>query len=191
VKEVAPAICSVLFILGSCTSIPGGSSPIPGGGLQERGGAAGGRAGRGKGRRARGAGRAHRELATFWWHVKVQKEGAALAAGVQARGQGVEETHGRLQGFRRCRGRAGAGRRRSWWPAAAPVRGCEGRRRAGTRGKFRAGYVGSRDAMPTVSGRFYMGTGARVQGEGGVQKKQTGAGVRLADFYRAKRSALA
>jgi hypothetical protein len=116
----------------------------------------------------------------------VQEEGAALAAGVQAWGQGVEETHGRLQGFRRCRGRAGAGRRRSWWPAAAPVRECEGRRRAGTRGKSRAGYVGSRDATQTVLGRFYMGTGARVQGEGGVQKKQTGAGVRLADFYRAQ-----
>jgi hypothetical protein len=31
--------------------------------------------------------------------------------------------------------------------AATSVRGCEGRRRAGARGKSRAGYVGSRDAM--------------------------------------------
>jgi hypothetical protein len=110
-RRLSVLLCavSVLFVLGSCTTVPGGSSPIPGGGLQERGGAAGGRAGSGKGRRAGGAERAHRELATFWWRVKVQEERAALAAGVQARGQGVEETHGRLQGFRRCRGRAGAG----------------------------------------------------------------------------------
>jgi hypothetical protein len=71
----------------------------------------------------------------------------------------------------------------------ASVRGCAGGGRAGARGKARAGYVGSRDATQTVSGRFYIGTGARVQGEGGVQKKQTGTGVRLADFYRAKHPA--
>jgi hypothetical protein len=83
----------------------------------------------------------------------------------------------------RNRGAGGDARR-----AMASIRGCAGGR-AGARGKARAGYVGSRDATQTVSGRFYMGTGARVQGEGGVQKKQTGTGVRLADFYRAKHAA--
>jgi hypothetical protein len=37
--------------------------------------------------------------------------------------------------------------------------------------------VGSRDVMQRVSGRFYMGAGARAQGEGGVQKKQIGTGL--------------
>jgi hypothetical protein len=45
--------------------------------------------------------------------------------------------------------------------------------------------------MRRVSGKFYIGAGARAQGEGGVQKKQIGTGARLADFYRAKRPGLA
>jgi hypothetical protein len=58
-------------------------------------------------------------------------------------------------------------------------KGCRhgGRRRlAGNDVEVRAGYMGSRNAMHRVSGRFYMGAGARAQGEGGVQKKQIGTG---------------
>jgi hypothetical protein len=58
-------------------------------------------------------------------------------------------------------------------------------------GEARAGYLGSRDLMKRVSGRFYMGARARAQREGGVQKNQIGTGVRLVDFYRAKRPDLA
>jgi hypothetical protein len=58
-------------------------------------------------------------------------------------------------------------------------------------GKARAGYVGRRKAMRRVSSRFYIGAGARAQGEGGVQNNQIGTGARLADFYRAKRHGLA
>jgi hypothetical protein len=50
--------------------------------------------------------------------------------------------------------------------------------------------VGSRNTMHRVSGRFYMGAGARAQGEGSVQKKQIGTGARLANFYRAKHPGL-
>jgi hypothetical protein len=39
------------------------------------------------------------------------------------------------------------GHRQGTATAAVSVRGCEGRGRAGARGKSRAGYVGSRDAM--------------------------------------------
>jgi hypothetical protein len=63
--------------------------------------------------------------------------------------------------------------------------------RAGKDVEVRAGYLGRRNAMRRVSGRFYIGAGARAQGEGGVQKKQIGTGARLVDFYRTKHPGLA
>jgi hypothetical protein len=69
---------------------------------------------------------------------------------------GEKEEQGRCSWWRTGAGTAAGGSAGGWatvaqaWAketAAASVRGCEGRRRAGARGKSRAGYVGSRDAM--------------------------------------------
>jgi hypothetical protein len=163
-RKMQVRVCSVP---GGSAPVPGGSSPVPGGALQERGGAAGGKAGRGKGRRAGGAGRAHRELATFWWRVKVQEEGAALAgagrasllamqgearrwagpgrAGTRAGGYSAGGTHGRGKSRRRkCRGKGRAGKARTGEKEGQRSwRRRSSRRRDAALGEARAGVVGS------------------------------------------------